>query len=102
MENVNKHSLSLPILPEPEPRVWEGLRAVGVLPASAAPEPQLPQGAYGPGTDETLHAIPSGAPADRPVELLAPAGGLEAAYAAFHFGADAIYLGLKKFSARRS
>jgi putative protease len=34
------------------------------------------------------------------VELLAPAGGPEAAFAAFHFGADAIYLGLKKFSAR--
>src|SRR5262249_8590282 len=35
-----------------------------------------------------------------PAELLAPAGGPEAAFAAFHFGADAIYLGLKKFSAR--
>jgi putative protease len=34
------------------------------------------------------------------VELLAPAGGPEAAYAAFHFGADAVYLGLRKFSAR--
>jgi putative protease len=34
------------------------------------------------------------------VELLAPAGGPEAAFAAFHFGADAVYLGLKKFSAR--
>jgi putative protease len=34
------------------------------------------------------------------VELLAPAGGPEAAFAAFHHGADAIYLGLKKFSAR--
>ena len=38
--------------------------------------------------------------AAHPVELLAPAGGAEAAYAAFHFGADAVYLGLKKFSAR--
>ena len=36
----------------------------------------------------------------RPIELLAPAGDLEAAYAAFHYGADAIYLGLKRFSAR--
>jgi putative protease len=35
-----------------------------------------------------------------PVELLAPAGGPDAAYAAFHYGADANYLGLKKFSAR--
>ncbi|NLF16661.1 MAG: U32 family peptidase [Lentisphaerae bacterium] len=34
------------------------------------------------------------------VELLAPAGGLEAAYAALQHGADAIYLGLKQFSAR--
>src|SRR5437879_10705240 len=36
----------------------------------------------------------------QPVELLSPAGGLDAAFAAFHYGADAIYLGLKKFSAR--
>ena len=34
------------------------------------------------------------------VELLSPAGDLDAAYAAFHYGADAIYLGLKRFSAR--
>jgi putative protease len=33
-------------------------------------------------------------------ELLAPAGDLDAAYAAFHYGADAIYLGLRQFSAR--
>lgn len=33
-------------------------------------------------------------------ELLAPAGDLDAAYAAFHHGADAIYLGLQRFSAR--
>lgn len=36
----------------------------------------------------------------RPLELLAPAGGLEAGYAAIHYGADAIYLGLPRFSAR--
>ncbi|MEI8122499.1 MAG: peptidase U32 family protein, partial [bacterium] len=34
------------------------------------------------------------------MELLAPAGDLDAAYAAFHYGADAVYLGLKRFSAR--
>ncbi len=34
------------------------------------------------------------------MELLAPAGDLDAAYAAFHYGADAIYLGLRRFSAR--
>ena len=36
----------------------------------------------------------------RPIELLAPAGGLEAGLAALQFGADAVYLGLKRFSAR--
>src|SRR5947199_274896 len=45
------------------------------------------------------HLSAKRAPA-RPVELLSPAGGPDAAYAAFQFGADAIYLGLKKFSAR--
>jgi len=33
-------------------------------------------------------------------ELLAPAGDREAALAAFHYGADAVYLGLQRFSAR--
>ncbi len=33
-------------------------------------------------------------------ELLAPAGDIEAGYAALFFGADAVYLGLKSFSAR--
>ena len=33
-------------------------------------------------------------------ELLAPAGDISAAYSALHYGADAIYLGLNKFSAR--
>ena len=33
-------------------------------------------------------------------ELLAPAGSLEAGYAALHYGANAVYLGLTKFSAR--
>ena len=33
-------------------------------------------------------------------ELLAPAGNLEAGFAAFQYGADAVYLGLKRFSAR--
>ena len=33
-------------------------------------------------------------------ELLAPAGDLEAGYAALYYGADAVYLGLKQFSAR--
>lgn len=33
-------------------------------------------------------------------ELLAPAGNIEAGYAALYYGADAVYLGLSKFSAR--
>ena len=39
-------------------------------------------------------------PAPRAPELLAPAGERAAAYAAFAFGADAIYTGLPRFSAR--
>ena len=34
------------------------------------------------------------------MELLAPAGDIEAGYAALYYGADAVYLGLKQFSAR--
>ena len=34
------------------------------------------------------------------VELLAPAGELDSGFAAFAYGADAVYLGLNKFSAR--
>lgn len=34
------------------------------------------------------------------MELLAPAGNLEAGLAAFHYGADAVYLGMRQFSAR--
>jgi putative protease len=50
--------------------------------------------------------IPSGTmnttrnrPTNKP-ELLAPAGSLEAFFAAMEFGADAVYVGLKEFSAR--
>jgi putative protease len=70
--------------------------------ATEPPEPQLPQGMYGQDTTNVAVAVsePQLSPSDQHVELLAPAGGLEAAYAAFHFGADAVYLGLKKFSAR--
>src|SRR5204862_1885481 len=52
---------------------------------------------------QTLAAVALSEGAARSVvggELLAPAGGPDAAFAAFHYGADAIYLGLKKFSAR--
>jgi putative protease len=66
-----------------------------------AAEPVNPQGAYGDAALAVDPPIPAAAgDPGRPVELLAPAGGPEAALAAFHFGADAVYLGLKKFSAR--
>ena len=86
-------------------RGWTPLTLFGEPPGGAvaadAPEPLEPQGEYG--TDGLEIAVPqavAGAAPHRPVELLAPAGGPEAAFAAFHFGADAIYLGLQKFSAR--
>ncbi|MFA5043290.1 MAG: U32 family peptidase, partial [Kiritimatiellia bacterium] len=47
-----------------------------------------------------MHATQQHPAVTRPIELLAPAGGLEAGYAAIHYGADAIYLGLPRFSAR--
>ncbi|MDO9542810.1 MAG: U32 family peptidase [Kiritimatiellia bacterium] len=37
---------------------------------------------------------------NRSIELLAPAGNIAAGYAALHYGADAVYLGLSCFSAR--
>ncbi|HTU90768.1 MAG TPA: peptidase U32 family protein, partial [Gemmataceae bacterium] len=77
---------------------WHGWTAL--TPLQDSPEPMEPQGAYGDAPAEQMLAT---APSDSsfgPVELLAPAGGPEAAFAAFHFGADAVYLGLKKFSAR--
>jgi U32 family peptidase len=105
--------LSLPVLPaEPVaaaegPPAWHDWTAVQPLEklsadtATAPPEPELPQGEYSPAGPEADWSVPltDGAP-PHPVELLAPAGGPDAAFAAFHYGADAIYLGLKKFSAR--
>ncbi|HOX44584.1 MAG TPA: U32 family peptidase [Myxococcota bacterium] len=44
----------------------------------------------------------AGPSTDRPPELLAPAGGFEAAWHAFEAGADAVYLGLGDFSARKA
>jgi len=74
--------------------------------AELPPEPEAAQGEwlpFAPPPAPTAHkgsASSAKAPALPPVELLAPAGGPDAGYAAFHYGADAIYLGLKKFSAR--
>jgi putative protease len=85
-----------------DPRTaWNDWTPVTALPD--APEPTLPQGAYRDSAEEPLPLLVPEAPVaarHAPAELLAPAGGPDAAFAAFHFGADAIYLGLKKFSAR--
>ncbi len=101
---VNK--LELPLIVEPKsPPTWEGLAAVGQLPTFAdvdSPLPVDPQGAYNAIAPEMPLSVPlvdARTPVG-PAELLAPAGGLDAGFAAFHFGADAIYLGMKKFSAR--
>ncbi|HWY88802.1 MAG TPA: peptidase U32 family protein, partial [Gemmataceae bacterium] len=104
--NKNDGKLSLPMVAAAGSAIasWQGLTAAGPLadvPYTEA-EPLLPQGAYNPAEPEMPLTVPrvalaGAAPA---VELLAPAGGLDAAFAAFHYGADAIYLGLKKFSAR--
>jgi putative protease len=98
---MNPKTRSLPVISAaPEVPTWQGLRPAGANwgDASAAPEPMLPQGEYG----ETEFAVDLAPVTEdsRPVELLSPAGGPDAAFAAFHHGADAIYLGLKKFSAR--
>jgi putative protease len=72
------------------------------IPATAPPEPPEAQGEYNPQAPEEPLRVPSVPPAraKRPVELLAPAGSLDAGFAAFQNGADAVYLGLQKFSAR--
>src|SRR5438445_789359 len=97
------HKFALPLIAStsPAPLAWEGFAPIGQL-THDAPEPLAPQGAYSPTVPETPLSVPliASEQATRKVELLAPAGGLDAAFAAFHFGADAIYLGLKKFSAR--
>ncbi len=99
------NKLELPLISQPNAApTWEGLAAVSQLsvPADAdSPLPLDPQGAYNPTVPEMPLSVPTvmeGTSA--PAELLAPAGGLDAGFAAFHFGADAIYLGMKKFSAR--
>jgi putative protease len=85
--------LTLPLAPAAAP-AWHGWSPVD------APEPDAPQGMYAPATDaDVVVPLVASAPASQ-AELLAPAGGPDAAFAALHFGADAVYLGLKKFSAR--
>ncbi len=97
--NETENRLALPLLSEvaSEP-TWREWTALSPLPD--APEPVEPQGIYSESPSAfAVQSVPLDAPTG-PVELLAPAGGLDAGFAAFHFGADAIYLGMKKFSAR--
>src|SRR5689334_22867429 len=95
---MTKPLLNLPLL-SPEPveaaPAWHGFTA------AAAPEPETPQGEYAAEAEMPLSVpLVASEPGTHSVELLAPAGGPEAAFAAFQYGADAIYLGLQKFSAR--
>ena len=100
--------LSLPLVTDTESThdhaadsEWQGWSPLTALPQLVdSPEPVEPQGAYAAGEIELQLPLPAADVLTHPTELLAPAGGPEAAFAAFHFGADAIYLGLKKFSAR--
>ncbi len=98
---MTRSTFDLPLIsPEPAP-TWEGFAAARPLEgALAAPEPDAPQGEYAGETLTSSVALLTTPDQGRTAELLAPAGGPDCAFAAFHFGADAIYLGLKKFSAR--
>src|SRR5438270_12609844 len=101
---MNRTPLSLPLVAEsaaPAAPDWHGWApafplADALTGAAAAPEPDAPQGEYGgdggPALDVSL-STPRAA-ASHPVELLAPAGGPDAAFAAFEHGADAGYLAL--------
>jgi putative protease len=101
--------ITLPLLsPRAEPdhsdtwKGWTALPGWNLEQSLESPLPSEPQGAYSTATPQAPFPVPDIAadPVQQPVELLAPAGSPDAAFAAFHFGADAIYLGLKKFSAR--
>jgi putative protease len=99
---MTRPTFTLPLLtgePAASP-AWHGFTAADLPGALAAPEPDAPQGEYADTPVPMPAAVIGETHTHRPVELLAPAGGPDAAFAAFHFGADAIYLGLKKFSAR--
>lgn len=100
-ETAADRKLTLPLLEAASPPSWQGFHPLGELaPLGESAEPELPQGVYAEGFEENLELPRIEDDGMRQVELLSPAGGPDAGYAAFHFGADAIYLGLKKFSAR--
>src|SRR5262245_36895597 len=98
--------ITLPLLPATNEQTgtsapsWHGWRPADLLSTGApretdadSPEPVEPQGEYGSEpTDWPILPVIEQRSRPHPVELLAPAGGPEAGFAAFHFGADAIYL----------
>src|SRR5438128_1043299 len=92
--------VALQLVPSEPTADWNGWTPVAPLPEPESPLPLEPQGEYAAAAEVPLQLPSIDAAQERHAELLAPAGGPEAAFAAFHFGADAIYLGLKKFSAR--
>src|SRR5581483_1774831 len=84
----------------PEAATWHGWTLASPLPEwdeAESPLPTEPQGEYSETAPEAFPAVPMLRSVQPPstAELLAPAGGPDAGHAAFHFGADAIYLGLK-------
>ena len=82
---------------------WHGFTAVGLVAesAAAAPEPNARKASTARRPQRLCQQLPWGTPIRSvPWNCTAPAGGPDAAFAAFHYGADAVYLGLKKFSAR--
>src|SRR5262245_2844194 len=101
MKLMTRSTFDLPLISPESTPTWEGFAVAGPLDgALAAPEPNAPQGEYaGEALSASVPLLGSSNHAHS-AELLAPAGGPDCAFAAFHFGADAIYLGLKKFSAR--
>src|SRR5262245_16216456 len=98
---MTKVALPLPLISSAPETVadWHGFTPLSSVSAEAAPEPAVPQGEYAAEHEISVPLLNAATAAGR-AELLAPAGGPDAAFAALHYGADAIYLGLKKFSAR--
>jgi collagenase-like PrtC family protease len=91
---MNQTKIPLPLIATMSPSEWHDFTLL------EGAEPMTPQGAYAP--EAPTEVVPKLIVSDAvgPVELLAPAGGPEAAFAALLSGADAVYLGLRKFSAR--
>src|SRR5258707_4210157 len=91
MNALKSPTLSLPLVaPQPEAApAWHDWSAAEPLAHPDAPEPRLPQGEYGDGSAGTELNVPLSTQesSSHPVELLAPAGGPDAAFAAFHYGA---------------